>query len=94
MAERAAIAAQTIADAARGVNQFVRCHAAPFWSQPSNGAIVIANHGVRDIADATPYNHRSPLRTFGIDEYLNLAGAPGVVAMAPLFAVPRRGAQR
>lgn len=60
--------------------------------------IVITNHGVRGVADPTPYNHYSLLRTteeaFGIDEYLNLAGAPGVVAMAPLFAVPEQRAER
>ncbi|NJN49354.1 MAG: phosphoesterase, partial [Alkalinema sp. RL_2_19] len=56
--------------------------------------IVITNHGPRGLVDATPYNHYSLLRTtenaFGIDEYLNMAGATdqGVQAMTKLFAVP------
>jgi phospholipase C len=56
--------------------------------------IVITNHGVRGIADSTPYNHYSLLRTteaaFGIGEYLGHAGDrdTGVVAMASLFAIP------
>ena len=55
--------------------------------------IVITNHGVGGVTDATPYNHYSLLRTtemaFGIDEHLRNAGntAAGVVDMAPLFAV-------
>jgi phosphatidylinositol-3-phosphatase len=55
--------------------------------------IVITNHGVRGVTDATPYNHYSLLRTtetaFGIDEYLGYAGKPaaGVLDMAPLFEV-------
>lgn len=55
--------------------------------------IVITNHGVRGVIDATPYNHYSLLRTtesaFGIDQFLGHAGdrAAGVVEMAPLFAV-------
>jgi hypothetical protein len=55
--------------------------------------IVITNHGPRGVADATPYNHYSLLRTFedafGIGEHLGHAadGGSGVVAMAPLFAV-------
>jgi len=62
--------------------------------------IVITNHGVRGVADPTLYNHYSLLRSteqaFGIDEYLNKAGATdqGVVSMAPLFAVALQGAQR
>ena len=55
--------------------------------------IVITNHGVGGVTDATPYNHYSLLRTtemaFGIDEHLRNAGntAAGVVDMAPLFTV-------
>jgi arylsulfatase A-like enzyme len=55
--------------------------------------IVITNHGVRGVTDATPYNHYSLLRTtetaFGIEEHLRNAAntAAGVVDMAPLFAV-------
>jgi phosphatidylinositol-3-phosphatase len=55
--------------------------------------IVIANHGVRNVSDPTPYNHYSLLRTtesaFGIDEYLAHAAdrAAGVVDMTALFAV-------
>jgi phosphatidylinositol-3-phosphatase len=55
--------------------------------------IVITNHGVGGVTDATPYNHYSLLRTtemaFGIDEHLRNAGntAAGVVDMAPLFAI-------
>jgi hypothetical protein len=57
--------------------------------------IVITNHGPRGIADATPYNHYSLLRTteaaFGINEYLGQAANAnkGVVTMGPLFAVKR-----
>jgi phospholipase C len=56
--------------------------------------IVITNHGVRGVRDATPYNHYSLLRTtedaFGIDEHLANAGnsAAGVTDMTPLFRVP------
>jgi phospholipase C len=56
--------------------------------------IVITNHGVRGVKDATPYNHYSLLRTtetaFGIDEHLANAGntAKGVVGMTALFKVP------
>lgn len=55
--------------------------------------IVITNHGPRGVADATPYNHYSLLRTvedvFGIEEHLGHAAdaAKGVVSMQPLFAV-------
>ena len=62
--------------------------------------IVITNHGVRGVADPTLYNHYSLLRSteqaFGIDEYLNKAGATdqGVTSMAPLFAISVQGAQR
>jgi len=56
--------------------------------------IVITNHGVRGVQDATPYNHYSLLRTtetaFGIEEHLANAGntQAGVVDMQPLFKVP------
>ncbi len=56
--------------------------------------IVITNHGVRGVKDATPYNHYSLLRTtetaFGIAEHLGNAGnsAKGVVDMTALFKVP------
>ncbi len=55
--------------------------------------IVITNHGPRGVADDTPYNHYSLLRTledaFGISDHLRHAGesGKGVVAMTPLFAV-------
>lgn len=55
--------------------------------------LVITNHGPRHIADPTPYNHYSLLRTteaaFGINEYLGHAAdtANGIVTMTPLFAV-------
>ena len=54
--------------------------------------IVITNHGPRGLADDTPYNHYSLLRTiedgFGIPEHLGRAAdsAHGVVPMARLFA--------
>lgn len=57
--------------------------------------IVITNHGPRHLADATPYNHYSLLRTteaaFGMNEFLGQAANTkhGVVTMAPLFAVAR-----
>jgi len=56
--------------------------------------IVITNHGVRGVKDATPYNHYSLLRTtetaFGIEEHLANAGnsQAGVIDMTPLFKVP------
>jgi len=56
--------------------------------------IVITNHGPRGVADPTPYNHYSLLRTiedaFGIHEYLGLAAATnqGVKPMLPLFRAP------
>jgi phospholipase C len=56
--------------------------------------IVITNHGVRGVKDATPYNHYSLLRTtetaFGIDEHLANAGnsQAGVIDMTRLFRVP------
>ncbi len=61
--------------------------------------VVITNHGPRGVADATPYNHYSLLRTledaFGIRTYLRHANdtAQGVVPMLPLFRRPpgRRG---
>lgn len=55
--------------------------------------IVITNHGPRKLADPTPYNHYSLLRTiesaFGISQYLGHAAdtSKGVVTMTPLFAV-------
>jgi phosphatidylinositol-3-phosphatase len=55
--------------------------------------LVITNHGPRGVADETPYNHYSLLRTteaaFGIDEYLGHAAdeSNGVLTMTPLFAV-------
>jgi phosphatidylinositol-3-phosphatase len=57
--------------------------------------IVITNHGPRHVADSTPYNHYSLLRTteaaFGINEYLAHAAdrKKGVVTMNPLFDVAR-----
>ncbi len=54
--------------------------------------IVITNHGPRRVADNTPYNHYSLLRTtedaFGIYEYLNHAGDTdkGVKPMTALFS--------
>jgi hypothetical protein len=59
--------------------------------------VVITNHGVRGVTDATPYNHYSLLRTtetaFGIEQHLaNAANRDaGVVEMSPLFAVPAAG---
>jgi hypothetical protein len=53
--------------------------------------VVVTNHGPRGIADPTPYNHYSLLRTledaFGIRTYLRHADetAKGVVPMVPLF---------
>ena len=53
--------------------------------------IVITNHGPRGLADATPYNHYSLLRTiedaFGISEHLRHAAETdkGVAPMARLF---------
>ncbi len=55
--------------------------------------IVITNHGPRGVADATPYNHYSMLRTledaFGIREHLAHAAETdkGVTPMDKLFAV-------
>jgi phospholipase C len=55
--------------------------------------LVITNHGPRHVADSTPYNHYSLLRTtevaFGINEFLGQAAntRQGVVTMTPLFAV-------
>jgi hypothetical protein len=53
--------------------------------------VVVTNHGPRRVADPTPYNHYSLLRTledaFGIRTYLRHADdtAKGVVPMLPLF---------
>jgi phospholipase C len=58
--------------------------------------LIITNHGPRHLADPTPYNHYSLLRTteaaFGIDEYLGHAGdtAAGVRPMARLFQTRER----
>jgi hypothetical protein len=55
--------------------------------------LVITNHGARGIADDTPYNHYSLLRTiedaFGLGTHLGHAAdnSKGVVSMTPLFAV-------
>jgi phosphatidylinositol-3-phosphatase len=55
--------------------------------------LVIGNHGPRHLADPTPYNHYSLLRTvedaFGIAEHLGHAADrdKGVVPMIPLFAL-------
>jgi phospholipase C len=55
--------------------------------------VVITNHGPRGVADDTPYNHYSLLRTmedaFGLSEHLGRAAdtAGGVVPMTKLFAV-------
>jgi len=55
--------------------------------------IVITNHGPRGIADATPYNNYSLLRTiedaFRLDGHLRHAGDATVPAMTPLFALRR-----
>ena len=56
--------------------------------------LVITNHGPRGVADATPYNHYSLLRTvenaFGVTIHLRHANdaALGVKAMTPLFTTP------
>ena len=53
--------------------------------------IVITNHGPRGLADDTPYNHYSLLRTledaFGVDTYLGHANdrEKGVLPMTRLF---------
>lgn len=57
--------------------------------------IVITNHGPRGLADSTPYNHYSLLRTiedaFGLKGHLRHAGdqSNGVVPMSKLFAAAR-----
>jgi len=52
--------------------------------------IVITNHGPRGVADATPYDHYSLLRTiedaFRLDGHLRHAGDASVWPMTPLFA--------
>ena len=56
--------------------------------------IVITNHGPRNVADDTPYNHYSLLRTiqdaFGLRPYLRHAADTdrGVASMTRLFAAP------
>jgi hypothetical protein len=56
--------------------------------------VVITNHGPRHLADPTPYNHYSLLRTiedvFGIKQHLGHAADTdqGVVSMTSLFDVP------
>jgi hypothetical protein len=62
--------------------------------------IVITNHGPRGLADPTPYNHYSLLRTiedaFRLPEHLGRAADTdqGVVAMTPLFAADKKAAGR
>ncbi len=60
---------------------------------PGGGRIptlVLTNHGVRGVADATPYDHYSLLRTiedaFGLSGHLRHAGDAAVLPMTPLFA--------
>jgi phospholipase C len=52
--------------------------------------IVVTNHGPRGVADATPYDHYSLLRTiedaFRLDGHLRHAGDASVLPMTPLFA--------
>jgi len=56
---------------------------------------VLTNHGPRGVADDTPYNHYSLLRTiedaFGLKQHLGRAAdvGQGVVPMTPLFATSR-----
>jgi hypothetical protein len=72
---------------------------APLWCcgkdahNPGGGhipTIVIANHGPRGLADPTPYNHYSLLRTIedalDLDGHLGHAGDATVLPMTPLFA--------
>jgi phosphatidylinositol-3-phosphatase len=53
--------------------------------------IVITNHGPRGLADDTPYDHYSLLRTIedalGLDGHLRHAGDDAVRPMTPLFAI-------
>jgi phospholipase C len=55
--------------------------------------IVITNHGPRGLADPTPYDHYSLLRTiedaFGINEHLRHADDASVQPMSSLFALSR-----
>jgi phospholipase C len=55
--------------------------------------IVVTNHGPRGVADPTPYDHYSLLRTiedaFGLDGHLRHAGDATVQPMTPLFALSR-----
>jgi hypothetical protein len=52
--------------------------------------IVITNHGPRGLADPTPYDHYSLLRTvedaLGLGGHLRHADDPTVLPMTPLFA--------
>jgi phospholipase C len=52
--------------------------------------IVVTNHGPRGLADSTPYDHYSLLRTiedaFGLDAHLGHAADPAVRPMTALFA--------
>ena len=86
-------------DEGRGADRTGCCSVTP--NAPSNyggghiPTLVITNHGPRGLADDTPYNHYSLLRTiedaFGISEHLGRAGDTknGVVPMKRLFAAPR-----
>ena len=53
--------------------------------------VVLTNHGPRGVADPTPYNHYSLLRTIedalGLGAHLRHAADPDVKPMTPLFAV-------
>jgi phosphatidylinositol-3-phosphatase len=55
--------------------------------------IVLANHGPRGVADPTPYDHYSLLRTIedalGLGGHLRHAGDATVLPMAPLFRLSR-----
>jgi len=53
--------------------------------------IVVTNHGPRGLADATPYDHYSLLRTiedaFDLAGHLRHAGDASILPMSPLFAL-------
>jgi len=86
-------------DEGRGDDRQGCCSVTP--AAPSNyggghiPTLVITNHGPRGLADDTPYNHYSLLRTiedaFGVSEHLLRANDSehGVVPMVKLFAVRR-----